>query len=201
MNEPTFTFQVNGTTVTCHPNLKGLGNWKDLPGYEGLYMVSDLGHVYSFPSIGKGKNGSPLTKRARILKPFAHRQGYQCVRLFINKTKKTVKIHRLVAITFLPNPDNKAEVNHIDGNKSNNHLTNLEWATRHQNVQHAFRTGLMVARNGSKNESAVLTDAQVAEIRKKHSENPGLYYKTTAAEYGVDKTTIGKIVRIETWKN
>ena len=103
--------------------------WKDIKGYEGLYQVSNLGRVKS------------LKNREKILNPFSD-NNYLNVDLFKNRKKKRYKIHRLVAITFIPNIDNKPEVNHIDGNKENNCISNLEWTTSSENMQHAFKMGL-----------------------------------------------------------
>lgn len=104
--------------------------WKDVKGYEGFYQVSNLGRVKSLP-----RNGT--VKRERILTP--HRVGgYLHAELNMRGVHKGKKIHRLVAEAFIPNPDNKREVNHIDGNKHNNTVENLEWVTSSENQLHAF---------------------------------------------------------------
>lgn len=104
--------------------------WKDIEGYEGLYQVSNLGRVKS--NLRKGK----------ILKSNSTYDGYYNVTLSKNGKLKTYRIHRLVCIAFLDNPLNKSEVNHIDGNKKNNNIENLEWCTRSENAEHAHKTGL-----------------------------------------------------------
>lgn len=109
--------------------------WKDVVGYEGLYKISDLGRVKSLP-----RNGTIPEERIMVNK--LTKQGYITICLSKNDIKKHLKIHRLVAIAFIPNPENKKEVNHIDGNKSKNGVTNLEWVTRSENMKHAFDTGL-----------------------------------------------------------
>ena len=98
--------------------------WRDIRGYEGLYQVSNLGRVKSIPRE-KTKGG--------ILKPLKDTTGYLSVNLYKNGKIKRCKIHRLVANNFL-------EVNHKDGNKLNNNLSNLEYVTRSQNILHRFRT-------------------------------------------------------------
>ena len=126
--------------------------WKDIEGYEGLYQVSNLGRVRSLNRITNGKfgNRSLCLRKGRILKP-RKISLYTGVYLSKNGHVKNYTIHRLVAQAFIPNPQNKLEVNHIDGNKLNNKVDNLEWATRSENEQHAYRTGLNKIRNGKDN--------------------------------------------------
>lgn len=96
-------------------------------GYEGLYQISNLGNV-------KGKKC--------ILKQFVNQRGYFAVSLSKEDKRTSYRVHRLVANAFIPNPDNKPQVNHIDGDKSNNKAENLEWLTQSENMKHAFRIGL-----------------------------------------------------------
>lgn len=105
--------------------------FRDIEGFEGRYQVSNLGNVKSLNYIG--------TKRAKNLKPCRHHLGYMVVALGAKNWKM---VHTLVAKTFIPNPENKPFVNHIDGNKQNNNVTNLEWVTSKENMNHAIRTGL-----------------------------------------------------------
>lgn len=104
--------------------------FKEIKGYE-HYLVSDSGEVYSL-------------KSNKILKPDIDKDGYEIYRISNEENKrKAFKGHRLVGLTFIDNPNNLPIVNHIDGNKRNNHLSNLEWCTNEYNVQHAVKTGLM----------------------------------------------------------
>ena len=103
--------------------------WKDIVGYEKFYQVSNLGRVRSFP-----RNGT--IKEERVLKPNKV-GGYLQVTLQKHKNRKYKKVHRLVAETFIPNLENKREVNHIDGNKTNNCVENLEWVTTSENQLHS----------------------------------------------------------------
>jgi len=112
--------------------------WKDIPNYDGLYQVSNLGRVKSLV----GWNGKKYIKREKILKGGLNKKGYiQCV-LSNNGIHKTVKIHRLVALYFIKNNKNKPQVNHIDCDKLNNKATNLEWVTNKENREHACVNGL-----------------------------------------------------------
>lgn len=121
--------------------------WKDIKNYEGLYQVSNLGNVRSLDRIRKqfNHNGIATVKyKGRILKKqLQKRTGYRTVTLYDNNRNGKIKsIHRLVAETFLDNPNNYPVVNHKDGNKLNNNVDNLEWCTVSHNVKHAYNIGL-----------------------------------------------------------
>ncbi|MGN1298135.1 MAG: NUMOD4 domain-containing protein [Clostridia bacterium] len=116
--------------------------WKDIDGYEGLYQVSNLGRVKSFDRYVKNKMSNKNIKKGRVLRPCVSKYGYLNVNLVKNTKGKTSAIHRLVAIAFIENPENKLCVNHIDGNKKNNNVYNLEWVTHSENNIHAIKTGL-----------------------------------------------------------
>lgn len=104
--------------------------WKDVEGYEGVYQVSNLGRVKRVTT-------------GRILKPLKHTSGYLNIGLYKNHTVSKKLIHRLVAQAFIPNPENKQEVNHIDEDKTNNLYSNLEWSTRKENNNHGTRNERM----------------------------------------------------------
>lgn len=126
--------------------------WKEIEGYEGLYMITVLGDVYSL------KRGIMLKKRLTF-------DGYIKATLSKNDKAKDFRVHRLVAEAFIPNPENKETVNHIDGDKTNNCVSNLEWATRSEQTQHSYDLGLKKPMPGRNNPNAKLTDEQVREIR------------------------------------
>ena len=107
--------------------------WRDILGYEGLYQVSNLGKVRSLKD-SHGKN------RKLILKERTDKDGYKRVHLFKNGKGKHYGVHRLVAITFIPNPNNLPQVNHIDENKENNTIYNLEWCTAEYNNNYGDRS-------------------------------------------------------------
>lgn len=123
---------------------------KDIPGYEGLYSITEDGQVWSHPKKWVSGYNTPNAHPGKFLKLARHTGGYLCVRLVAeNGAAKMHYVHRLVAKTYLPAAPRRKEVNHIDGNKTNNHHSNLEWATRKQNSDHAKRLGLYTARRYS----------------------------------------------------
>lgn len=115
--------------------------FKDIKGYEGMYQVSNLGRVKSLARTRIGKSNCTCKLQERILKQSIN-QGYSYVGLSKKGILKVKKVHRLVAIAFISNPENKLEVNHKDLNKINNNLYNLEWNTRKENNDHAIRNGV-----------------------------------------------------------
>lgn len=107
--------------------------WRDIPGYEGVYIVCDDGRIGYPNAFG-------------VLKPTATKSGYQRVTLYKRengeRTRKSFMVHRIVAAAFIPNPDNKPQVNHINGDKADNRVENLEWCTATENMVHSVSAGL-----------------------------------------------------------
>lgn len=116
--------------------------WNNIKEYEGLYQVSNLGRIKSLERELKNVNGKILKYKEKIMKPQLNSRGYLIVVLRKNKIKKNFRVHRLVARAFLPKPNNKNIVNHIDNNPENNKANNLEWCTQSENIKHAFRIGV-----------------------------------------------------------
>lgn len=114
--------------------------WKEINGYGGVYLVSNLGRVKSL--------WHKKIQKERIMKPHID-NGYMRVCLRKEGRPSSERVHRLVAMAFVENPDGKPEVNHIDGNKINNNATNLEWVTHTENIRHAFTHGLVPRPKGS----------------------------------------------------
>ena len=125
--------------------------WKDIENYDECYQVSNKGRIKSLSRIVK--SNKPRFINDKILTPTISQGGYFRVHLK-TKIRRVMLVHRLVAKAFIPNVDNKKEVNHIDGNKINNNLSNLEWCTRSENMKHIYRIGLHTQVRG-KNAAAV----------------------------------------------
>jgi len=115
--------------------------WKDIDNYNGYYQVSNLGRVRSLDRYIKNRNGYRL-KKGQLLKPAILKNGYSNHRLWKDNKLKNLTEHRLVAIAFIPNPNNYKEVNHLNGDKLDNRIENLEWVTRSENIIHSYETGL-----------------------------------------------------------
>ena len=160
--------------------------FKKIKGYEN-YLISNQGRVFNF-------------KFKKFLKPTKDRGGYLLVNLWKNGIRKLYRIHRLVALAFIPNPENKETVNHIDGVKINNFAINLEWATNKENTQHALNNGLLKPIKGSKNSSSKLTEDQVLEIRRIYSSGE-ISQRALGEMFDVTQMLISYIVRRKNWNH
>lgn len=162
-------------------------NWKKIPGYED-YSVSNLGRV-------RRDTYSKASEPGRILKPAENHAGY--LRHILSKSGKVKQmfLHRLVALAFLPNQGEKSQVNHIDGNKKNNNLENLEWVTFSENIKHSVSNDLI--KKGEKHSQSKLTEIEVLEIRDLRSK--GWKQIDLAKKFGVTQGIISGIEHKKTW--
>ena len=171
--------------------------WKDIPGYAGLYQVSNMGNVKSLDRrVDNGQGGTNIVQE-RILKPICSTNGYAHVSPSRNGKVKNCLVHRLVLMTFNRMPEDGEGCNHINGVKDDNRIENLEWTTQLENIRHAIDV-LGKDTKGEGNGHSKLTEADVLEIRKLHA--TGRYLQRELGKmFGVDKTTIGCMVRRDTW--
>ena len=171
--------------------------WKDIEDFEGAYQISNLGRV---KSLGGWRGTAKRKEKIRTI--HSTHDGYAKVRLQHQGKDKTMRVHRLVAKAFIPNPKNMDTVNHIDGNKKNNKVSNLEWVDRTEQMIHAYKLGLKTSRVGTQNSNAKLTDDQVREIRKNYVPYSKEYGTVALAKkYGVTNRVIGLIARNLAYKN
>lgn len=171
--------------------------WKDVIGFENQYQISNLGKVRSKPRILIRSNGAKQTVKGRVLKTFIGTTGYEFAVFQIGVKTKNFSVHRLVAIHFIDNPENKYAVNHKNGIKTDNRLENLEWVTKSENEIHARRNGLKCTK-GEKASKAVLTESKVMIIR---AELSFLSEYELAKKYNVSRSCIASIAKGRTWKH
>lgn len=162
--------------------------WKDVKGFEGLYQVSNTGKVKSVKHKDRGYE--------HYIIPY-NNQGYSMIGLRKNGKLKSTSIHRLVALNFIENINNLPEVNHVDCNKSNNNVNNLQWISRKENQRHAIKNGLVPVKRGEEQYCHKLTDEKVREIRN----NENLTHRELAKIYNVSKSTITRVKSRRWWKH
>ncbi|MDS7057068.1 NUMOD4 motif-containing HNH endonuclease [Klebsiella pneumoniae] len=174
-------------------------NWKDIKGFEGLYQINDAGELRSLDrkELCTRKDGKQFfrNRKGKMLNPSRDEDGYLVTMLSRDGKPKGVKIHRLVAEAFISNPENKEHVNHKDGDKENNHVDNLEWATPLENVTHAVETKLKNDK-GVNNNNAKLTMEEVKYIKENYKPRDKEFgAKALAEKFGVHSITIGKVAK------
>lgn len=175
--------------------------WYDVKSHEETHQVTRCGRVRvkdrqvirsrKYNGIWKK---SVYLKRGHDLKPSLTGDGYFQITL----DNTTFKVHRWVAETFIPNPDNKSQVNHINGIKTDNRVENLEWCTPRENVKHSYRTGL-ACNKGERHPRSKLTDSLVREFRERCE--AGEKITQIAREYNLHHSTVQKAVRGNHWRH
>ena len=174
--------------------------WKDVVGFEGRYSVSNYGRVANTkPYTKRTMRNKKLksNKRLDILIPDISRT-YLHVKLYSNYRMKHFYLHRLVATAFIPNPENKSHINHIDCNKFNNYISNLEWCTHKENMEHSSKNGMVC--NGEGRPNHVLTEEDVRSIRRESI--PWVVTNSMLGDkYKVTPSLICMIVSKKRWKH
>lgn len=174
-------------------------NFKEIKDFETRYLIGDNGTVISLPKEHpSGFNGRGITRREkRVLTSTPDKNGYSTVCISKDKKVYSKKIHRLIAEMFIPNPENKPEVNHIDGNKANNNISNLEWCTKSENTKHAYAAGLRVSKIQSQSYAAGMLTAKPI-IAYCYKTNKELWraesIKSAARLYNLDERTVHRVL-------
>lgn len=167
--------------------------WKKL-----IYQGIDYGDYYEVSNLGRIRN----SKTKYVRKNCKMKNGYYKINASINGVNKTIKIHRAVAESFIPNPFNKPQINHIDGNKENNNIENLEWVTQTENIKHAYKNDLISIPRGEDRSNSKLKIEDVIYIRKNYFKNSKEFNMYKLAEkFNVSVSTINDIIKEKSWKD
>lgn len=161
---------------------------KDVEDFEGRFMITDFGRLFSINGRWKG---------VKLMQPYIGKaEGYYITNLRMKPKRETVRIHQLVGISFVDNLDNKPQLNHKDGNKLNNHYANLEWCTIAENIEHAVRIGLIDIK-GEKHHNAKLKDSDIQLIFDLRRQ--GFIMKDIGIKFRVSRRTIGDVLNRNLW--
>lgn len=186
-------YGVHRTTISCIKLGKKVGKRADYYRIAGTFKTIPDFEKYEINEDGIVRN----ILSGQELKPYSDEKGYVSVSLVTESGKvKKRRVHRLMAITFLANPEHKPEVNHINTIKTDNTLSNLEWATNHENMKHSYSMGKHT-QVGESNSGAKLTEDNVREIRAKLIR--GLHHRTIADQYHVSRETVYAIQAGRVW--
>jgi hypothetical protein len=176
--------------------------WKDITGYEGLYQVSNLGNVRSLDKTvhAKSRNGNDFTQtyKGRILSQELINTNAYRVSLCKDGHVERFLTHRLVAQEFIPNPENKPEINHKNGNRAKDDIDNLEWCTHPENMHHAYNTGLQVPLFGENHQNCKISSEDIKFIRENYIPyNEEFGGKALAEKFNTHPRYIRRIVKME----
>jgi len=171
--------------------------WQAIPDWEGFYEASDWGSIRSLPRTVNGSHGS-TQKRPGVVRKLMWTGRYYQVRLSAEGRQSYPTVHSLVAGAFLGQRPPGAQINHVDGDRRNNRVSNLEYVTAGQNSIHAFRLGLATPRSGEAHGASVLSEGDVRRIRS----NPAnLSFRDLALTFGVSVPTIYDVLTRRSWKH
>jgi hypothetical protein len=171
--------------------------WKDIEGYENKYQISNIGNVKSLARNAMWDTGS-FSMPERLMKLQKHNRGYRFVMLTKDKTTKLFLIHRLVAKAFISNPNNLKTVNHIDFDKTNNKVENLEWMSHLDNIKHFVKLGTKQKQIGSNGPMAKFTDSDIIKIREMVKT---IKQADIARIYNIGTDVISRIIKRQTYYN
>jgi hypothetical protein len=177
--------------------------WVDIIGCEGYYQISNKCNVRSLERKIINSKGVVINFQSKMLKVVKGKLGYVHVGINIQGYKRQVRVHRIFALAFLPNPLNKPQINHINGIKHDNRIENLEWCTPSENRIHALKTGLAkITNTGTTHTNSKLTNEQVLKIRELSAQ--GMSAPKILKETNIKITSISQICHIikrKAWKH
>lgn len=173
--------------------------WKDIPGYEGLYQASNLGRIKSLErKVNTGNNGYRIEKE-KIKKPVLQKSGYHHIALYKKCKRKEFGVHRLIMMTFCPNEDKQLQIDHIDMNKTNNKLDNLEFVTMEENIARMYakkppRTTIKKTLSSRKNAKIATEKSKKKVGQYKNGELLNIYSSMSdaARKLNIQSSHIGK---------
>jgi hypothetical protein len=169
--------------------------WVPIKGYEDCYEISSRGRIRSYDRVVARTRNGPRTYKGQIRNSSRHSHGYRSVGLWKNGKGKQFLIHRLVAQHFIPNPDTLPDINHIDGVKTNNAWSNLQWCTKSQNTRHGYDNNLIPS--GEKHSSSKLKEVEVCEMRRRYKQGETL--TKLSHEFDIAMSHVHNIVNYKIW--
>lgn len=169
--------------------------WRDIPGFEGLYQVSNRGRVRSMDMMTAHPGGGLMRRKSRILSPNTMRDGYRQVSLCREGVVKCLRVHRLVLMAFVGLPKDGMVACHCDNNPANNNLSNLRWDTLSGNFSDKIENG--TSNRGERNNTSKLTESQAVEI--KLLALAGESHASLSRRFGISKTSIYDIKNGRSW--
>lgn len=171
--------------------------WKDISTYEGIYQVSSMGHVKSLDRLAKDRWGGGRLIYGKMITIQCDMHGYRYVHLYKNSKGRNCKVHLLVAKAFIENINNLPFINHIDGDKSNNCINNLEWCTQSENEKHAHQIGLK-NHKGENHPRNRFTNDDILEMRRLFDIEK-LNQREIGRIMNINYKTVHKIVHRQRW--
>lgn len=170
--------------------------WKPIHGYDGIYEISNFGKVKRVARLLVNKNGHSRRIEEKQVAICVHKQGHHVVRLWKENKTRLFTLYRLMAIAFIPNPENKREVNHINGDrKSYPVLSNLEWVTASENMKHAYKNGLSKGnfKAGFEHQLCKMSFDKIQDLISLR--NSGMKFKDIALHFGITHEHAGKLYK------
>lgn len=172
--------------------------WKQVEDYPDYY-ISNLGRLKSIDRYIVDSLGRKTKRKGKLIKLHKSHKGYLRVKMINGDKHITTSIHRIMAKAFIPNPENKPQVNHINGIKTDNRIENLEWCTNQENQIHAIKNKLIKHNKGEKHHMSLFNNKQVLSIRSEYKECKN--YSLLADKYNTSATVIMNLIKRKTYNN